>query len=138
MEKYSSIQAAVYSVFNTPAYQSENITTYPQNFQGQVDSTEYLKVFILVGKTNAIYGTSDTGAGQIIIDIFTPAGVGTGRAFEIADTLDTYFAGKVLNTSPTNGIQTSPSTLVQLGIYAENPSLYKCSYTINFSYFGGT
>jgi hypothetical protein len=137
MEKYTSIQEAVYSVFSSPAYQAENIQTYPQNFQGEVGSTEYLKVFILIGKTLPIYSNAYTGAGQIIIDIFTPAGAGTGRAFIIADILDKYFANKVLG-SPGNGIQTSPSTLVQLGIYAENPSLYKCSYTINFSYFGGT
>ena len=136
MDKYTSIQEAIYSILSSQEFKDEGIKTYPQNFQGKIDSKEYIKIFILIGKTLPTYSNVYTGAGQIIIDIFTPAGEGPTRAFQIADLLDGYFAGKSFGS--TNGIQTGPSTLVQLGVYEENPSLYKCSYTINFSYFGGT
>jgi len=127
MDKYSSLYQAIYSIFATNGWKAEAIPTFPTNFVGSgVD--EYIRISIVAS------GDADikSATGQVIIDIFYPAGGGSLRAITIADKLDKYLAGKTVNSA----IQFFSSTLTEIGNDTANASLYRSKYSIPFNYFG--
>ena len=133
MGKYSNVETIVYDVFNSVQWKSENIPTYPSNFNRPDGLNTYIRLNILTGGIN-LNTFPKSSSGQMIIDIFTPAGNGTALQNSIADTLDSYLAGKTLIGN--GSMQLSTSSLVDLGTDTVDPSLNRLKYSISFSYYG--
>lgn len=136
MNKYASLLADAYSVFETLDWKAEDIKTFPEDFVGTGVGNEYIRVAVLAGNVQYHSNPISSVAGQMIIDIFTPAGAGPLRRSQIADKLDTYLAGKVFTLSTNGSTQFASSTLVGVGNDKDNPSLYRSIYSIPFNYFG--
>lgn len=133
MGKYTDLSTDILSIFSTLAWQSENIKTFPENFVGSAD--EYIRVVVLAGSfqpANHLLSTS----GQLLIEIYTPAGTGPARVNLIADTLDRYLSGKSFSSSSSGQTQLGSSNLTGGANDKVNPSLYRALYTIPFNYFG--
>jgi hypothetical protein len=134
--KYSSVYADVYSIFGAGAWTSENIKTFPENFTGSSIGNEYIRVAIVSGGSLDNVNPPRSVSGQLLIDIFVPAGAGLARSNQIADKLDSYLAGKLMQTTGNGSTQLGSSSLTNLGNDAANPSLYRSIYSIPFNYFG--
>ena len=133
MNKYESLNKDIFSIFAASTWVAENIKTFPENFTGA--GTEYIRVGIVASSYDK-KGSQSSAFGQLIIDIFFPAGAGNARAIYIADKLDTYLVGKTLVGSNNGNTQMGTSTLTYLGNDKADPSLYRASYSISFNYFG--
>jgi len=132
MGKYSATQEAVFSVFSTEAWLSENIKIFPSNFTGKVENSDYLRVTILSSDT----GINLTSArGLLNIEIFTVKNKGPSSSNLLADTLDAYLQGKSIKVDA-GVIQFSNSSLSPDGIDRDNSDLYRTLYTIPFNFFG--
>lgn len=131
MAKYSSLYKDVYSIFAQAAWKSENIKTFPENFVGSSD--KYIRVNIVSGSDSV---NKLSVSGQLIVDIFTPAGEGTIAATEIADKLDVYLCNKTFSTGHSGNTQMFASTLVSLGKDTVNTNLFRFKYSIPFNFFG--
>lgn len=135
MNKYAALYADVYAVFATVPWGLENIPTYPENFVGTDVGNEYIRLNVIAGGQTVVNATKSI-TGQLLIDIFFPAGGGSIRASQIADKLDTYLAGQSFTSSLNGTTQFQTSTLVSVGNDKDNPSLYRFLYTISFNHFG--
>lgn len=135
MNKYTAVFEDIYSIFGAVGWLAENIKTFPDNYVGASVGNEYLRVSI-VPSGNLSVNPPLSVSGQLIIDIFIPAGSGLKRLTTIADRLDTYLAGKTVTTSLSGSTQLKTSALSLLGNDRDNPSLYRGSYSISFNYFG--
>ena len=133
--KYTALHGDVYSIFGSEEWINEGIKTFPQNFVGSNLGSEYIRVSILASGLN-IASMPRSTAGQVIIDIFVPAGDGLKRAAQIADKLDTYLAGKVIKTSTTGMTQFGVSSFSPRGDDVVDKNLYRASYSISFNFFG--
>ena len=133
MGKYSALQNDIFSVFNSPAWKAENVKTFPADFIAINAGNEYLRVNVIAG-TIGINRRSVSGI--LIIDIFTPAGLGPKRANLIADKLDSYLENKSVSLSADATTQFGTSVLTPLGTDRDNPSLSRSSYEIPFNFFG--
>lgn len=137
MGKYSTLQSDIFKLFGTNSWKNENITTQPENYTANSDN-EFIRVSI-VASNNGVKSYGVTGksvAGQVIIDIFTPAGGGPDRATQIADKLDSYLAGQILSSTSNGKTAFGESTLISIGNDRDNPSLYHSIYSIPFNFFG--
>ena len=135
MGKYTALAADVYSVFATPSWLAENIATGPDNYKGLSGSDEYIRVSILPTGISQV-NIPRSSSGQLIIDIFVPAGEGLKRMNLIADKLDLYLAGKSISIGVDGLTQFGASSLNPIGNDPVNASLYRGSYSISFNYFG--
>ena len=133
MGKYSQLQTDIFSIFDSNSWKAENIKTYPENFIAMNTGTEFLRVSIIPGSSGI---NLRSVSGVIIIDIFTPAGVGPKRPYLIADKLDNYIQGKSISHDNSSCTQFKSSSTKPLGLDRDNPSLFRCSYEIPFNYFG--
>jgi hypothetical protein len=133
MDKYSAVTQDVLSIFGTPAWKAENIKTFPANFVAIEPGNEYVRVTVIPGGRGI---NRRSLSGILIIDIFIPAGNGQKRASFIADKLDSYLDSKTISASNDYSIQCSQSALSFSGIDADNPTLYRATYTIPFNLFG--
>lgn len=132
MGKYTSLESDIYSIFSTPAWQAESIKTFPANYTGSGD--EFVRVSI-IASGNSIVNPPRSASGQLIIDIFVPAGMGTKRSSYIADRLDVYLAGKTISTN-VGTTQLGISSLGALIPDGIDASLARVSYSISFNFFG--
>jgi hypothetical protein len=132
MGKYVQLENAVFSIFDSATWKSENIKIYPSNFFAVNPGNEFIKMTIIPGSPglNLI-----SVSGQLILDIFTPAGNGPRRPTLIADKLDEYLSGKSI-TTPNGTVQFSSSNFSSSGVDADNASLYKSIYAIPFQFYG--
>jgi hypothetical protein len=135
MGKFSSLNADIYSVFAQSAWIAENIKTFPENYVGTSVGNEYIRVSIVASSYDKL-GSFQSVNGQLIIDIFTPAGEGVSRTNTIADKLDDYLIGKQILVPPDGNTQFGNSTLTFLGNDKANPSLYRASYSLSFNHYG--
>lgn len=135
MGKYTEVQNDVYSVFGSDAWSSNGIETVPQNFTG-TGLSEYIRISIVTGGNLDNLNMPKSVVGQLIIDVFTVAGAGLGRAYAIADLLDAVLERKTVSTAQHAAVQFGASAMVPHGIDSANPSLHKCGYSIPFKYFG--
>jgi hypothetical protein len=132
MGRFSGPYQDIFSVFGSAAWEAEDIPTFPQNFIGTVPDKKYIRV------TPVFDGNSinvKSASGILMIDIFTPAGTGPSDTSTIADTLDSYLVGKSKDVS-TGVTQFGISSLSPFGLDKDNPSLYRSTYSIPFSFFG--
>lgn len=132
MGKFADTEKAVFAVFNTVAWKATSIVTFPDNFVGKAPDNEYIRVSVICGGPGV---NIKSVSGVLNIDIFTPSGDGPSRASAIADVLDAYLVGKMLDG--TDGkVQCNFSNLTSLGVDRANPALSRALYTISFNYFG--
>ena len=88
MATISQLLTAVEGLFASSAWTSNNVKAFPANYQGEIDSDEWIRVSVLPFSSELAY--KDVIAnGQIVCQIFVPAGAGMKRAYEIADMLKT-------------------------------------------------
>jgi hypothetical protein len=132
MNKYTSLETDIFSIFASATWVLENIDTYPENFTQRENTSEFIRVGIVTKAPQNLNSVS----GVLLIDIFIGAGSGPNKAYLIADKLDTYLAGKTIITTANGNTQLFSSTLAPIGIDAVNKSLQRYQYTIPFNYFG--
>jgi hypothetical protein len=132
MGKYSATETAIFSVFDSTAWGLELIATFPNNFTGTVPGNEYLRLDIVTGGEGVNLKST---RGQLIIDIFTPAGNGPSRASAIADRLDAFLLGKSKSIA-SGTLQFLSSAFTPSGLDRANPALYRSTYVVNFTFSG--
>lgn len=133
MGKYSALYSDIFSIFGSSQWQLENIKTFPEDFVGDVVG-EYIRVSVIPSGSNLV-NTPRSASGQIIIEIFTPAGNGPARTIAIADKLDSYLSGKFFSSNG-NSTQFESSSLASRGFDTINKNLIVSHYSIPFKHFG--
>lgn len=133
MGKYTALEKDIFSVFGSILWKAEKIKTYPANIQATETGDSFIRVSII---PSGIGLNLKSISGVVIIDIFTSAGSGPNSTSLIADKLDSYLVGKSLSTQAGSVTQFQNSSLAPLGTDPDNTTLYRATYTIQFSYFG--
>lgn len=130
MGKFTRLLQDVFSIFGTTEWIAENIKVVPQNFVSNSEVTEYLRVSVIPSEGGV--NTQSTN-GLIMIDIFTPQGMGPFRASKLADTLDSYLLGKSFNVggSTTQVLKTSNMRIVS----SKESLLCHAIYQVQFNHF---
>ena len=127
MATISQMLTAVEGLFASTAWTSNNIKAFPANYQGEIDSDEWIRVSVLPFSSELAY--QDVIAnGQIVCKIFVPAGAGMKRAYQIADLLKTLLDQEVIS----GYLQTTNSFITNIGIDPKDAGLYNVDYTVNF------
>ena len=132
MGKYLEALSNVYSIFETSAWIAENIKTVPSAFVPKSLGNEFIRIDILFNQGDTLISCN----GLILIDIFILAGNGPKRVSEIADKLDSYLVGKSLKVANNKIVQCFASNLNSGKYDADNSSLWKSTYQLNFKYYG--
>jgi hypothetical protein len=127
MATISQLLTAVEGLFASSAWTSNNVKAFPANYQGEIDSDEWIRVSVLPFSSELAY--KDVIAnGQIVCQIFVPAGAGMKRAYEIADMLKTLLDQEVIS----GYLQTTNSFITNIGIDTKDSGLFNVNYTVNF------
>jgi len=131
---YDLILRDIENVLGSASWTSNNIKTYPVNYQGTKGSNnEYVLLNVLPSSSeNYAYGVTKQVEGLVAVKMFVKAGDGQGRLMAIANLLDTVFDNKTL----TNGTKLGTSYLTVEGLDPSNKSLYSASYIIPFTHYG--
>lgn len=130
MGKYEIITAKVHAIFGSTGWNSEGVKTYPEGYTPDSTGNEFIRVNILNGKSKL-----KQVSGQVLIEIYTPAGNGPKRTNLIADILDKYLEANTFKFAE-GSIQFEFSSLSGVGIDREDSSLNRALYSINFNFFG--
>ena len=136
MDKFEALFNDVYSVFAKPEWTNENIRTLPENYIAKNLGNEYIRVYVIPGASKGYLNMPGSLGGQLMIDIFVPAGEGLKRALVIAGILNKHLEQKSINTIANNVTQFSTSALNPVGADPVNPSLHRSSYSLPFNFFG--
>ena len=75
-----------------------------------------------------VFNTDVSANGQIVCQIFVPAGAGMKRAYEVADILKNLLDRKEIS----GYLQTTNSFITTIGVDAKDSSLFNVNYTVNF------
>jgi len=127
MATISQLLTAVEGLFASTAWTSNNIKAFPANYQGEIDADEWIRVSVLPFSSELAY--QDVIAnGQIVCNIFVPAGAGMKRAYQIADLLKTLLDQEVIS----GYLQTTNSFITNIGIDTKDSGLFNVNYTVNF------
>lgn len=127
MATISQMLTAVEGLFASTAWTSNNIKAFPANYQGEIDADEWVRVSVLPFSSELAY--QDVIAnGQIVCQIFVPAGAGMKRAYQIADLLKTLLDQEIIS----GYLQTTNSFITNIGIDPKDAGLYNIDYTVNF------
>ena len=127
MSTISQILTAVEGLFASSAWTSNNIKAFPANYQGEIDADEWIRVSVLPFSSELAF--KDVIAnGQIVCQIFVPAGSGMKRAYQIADLLKALLDQEVIS----GYLQTTNSFITNIGIDTKDSGLYNVNYTVNF------
>ena len=127
MSTISQILTAVEGLFASTAWTSNNIKAFPANYQGEIDADEWIRVSVLPFSSELAF--KDVIAnGQIVCQIFVPAGSGMKRAYQIADLLKALLDQEVIS----GYLQTTNSFITNIGIDQKDSGLYNVDYTVNF------
>ena len=127
MATISQLLTAVEGLFASSAWTSNNVKAFPANYQGEIDADEWIRVSVLPFSSELAY--KDVIAnGQIVCQIFVPAGAGMKRAYEIADMLKTLLDQEVIS----GYLQTTNSFITNIGIDTKDSGLFNVNYTVNF------
>ena len=127
MVSISNINTAVESLFASTAWTSNNIKAYPANYQGKIDSNEWVRLNVLPFSSELSYNNDKT-TGQIVCNIFVPSGQGVKRAYEIVDILK-----NLLDRNSISGyLQTTNSFITNIGVDQKDSGLYAVDFTVNF------
>ena len=127
MATISQLLTAVEGLFASSAWTSNNVKAFPANYQGEINADEWVRVSVLPFSSELAY--KDVIAnGQIVCQIFVPAGAGMKRAYEIADMLKTLLDQEVIS----GYLQTTNSFITNIGIDTKDSGLFNVNYTVNF------
>jgi len=127
MATISQLLTAVEGLFASSAWTSNNIKAFPANYQGEIDADEWIRVSVLPFSSELAF--KDVIAnGQIVCQIFVPAGSGMKRAYQIADLLKALLDQEVIS----GYLQTTNSFITNIGIDSKDSGLYNVDYTVNF------
>jgi len=127
MATISQLLTAVEGLFASSAWTSNNVKAFPANYQGEIDADEWIRVSVLPFSSELAF--KDVIAnGQIVCQIFVPAGAGMKRAYEIADMLKTLLDQEVIS----GYLQTTNSFITNIGIDTKDSGLFNVNYTVNF------
>ncbi len=136
MSRYINLENDIFSLFALSNWIAEKIPTFPINYKIPEGLPEFIRINILPSKPGY---NIDSISGILIIEIFSPAGAGSTRTYQIADILDTYLNGKTLKSGTTaSNTQFFDSVLDQIGKDIANESLAKAKYQITFNHYGVT
>lgn len=130
MGKYITLQTNIFTIFGSQEWNAENVKTVPTNFTGIDFSEEFIRISIVPSNKGL---NRKSVSGILIADIFTKAGDGPTRAFDLADKLDTYLQNKYFSIDP-NAIQFFGSMFRTDTLDSDNPSLFRSTYSIPFNY----
>lgn len=133
MGKYEAVIKNVLAVFSTNEWTAESVKTFPGNFVGTSSGDKYIRVHVLPSGAG-LNRASVTG--QVLIDIFTPAGKGPMDAGLIADKLDAHLMGKSILIGNCSIQFQEASSMSPNGIDKGNSALFRSTYAISFNYFG--
>jgi hypothetical protein len=127
MKTITQLLTSVETLFASSSWTSNNIKTYPTNYQGKIDSTEWVRLNVLPFSSELTYNDLNI-TGQIVCNIFVPSGQGMKRAYEICDML------KVLleRNSISGYLQTTNSFITNIGIDEKDAGLYSVDFSVNF------
>lgn len=127
MATISQLLTAVEGLFASSAWTSNNVKAFPANYQGEINADEWIRISVLPFSSELAY--KDVIAnGQIVCQIFVPAGAGMKRAYEIADMLKTLLDQEVIS----GYLQTTNSFITNIGIDTKDSGLFNVNYTVNF------
>jgi Ca2+-dependent lipid-binding protein len=132
MGKYATLESHIFSIFGTSEWIAESIKTYPQSYIKTETDREFIRVAILSSGSGL---NLNSVSGILQIEIYIAGGQGPSRASIIADSLDSYLVGKSKETGSSR-TQFAKSVLTPVGKDKENPTLYRFSYSLNFSHYG--
>lgn len=133
MGKYEIITRDILSVFGSTTWNNEGIKAFPSNYIGTNAGDKYVRVHVLPSGAGL---TRSSVSGQVLIDIFTPAGKGPLDAALIADRLDAYLVGRSKRLSKGTIQFGQASSMSHNGTDKANAALHNSSYAISFNYFG--
>lgn len=127
MATISQLLTAVEGLFASTAWTTNNIKAFPANYQGEINADEWVRVSVLPFSSELAF--KDVIAnGQIVCQIFVPAGAGMKRAYEIADMLKELLDQEVIS----GYLQTTNSFITNIGIDTKDSGLFNVNYTVNF------
>lgn len=133
MGKYHDALFSIFSIFETPEWKTENIKTFPANFNLKNTSDRFVRIDVIpFGRGLNLRSVS----GILAVDIFTPAGSGPKESLLIADALDKFLVGKTIETPPRGSVQLLNSSYANRGVDVANPTLSKSVYSIPFNFYG--
>jgi hypothetical protein len=121
------ILTAVETLFSSSDWTDNNIKTYPTNYQGKIDSNEWVRLNVFPFSSNVSYNDINK-SGQIVCNIFVPSGQGMKRAYEIADILSNILERKTIS----GYLQTTNSFITNIGVDIKNAGLYSVDFTVDF------
>ena len=128
--KYKETVTAVFSLFGSPSWKSEAVTTIPSNFSNKT-SLPYVVVDV-IPSGNPLNITSTRG--MLLCVIHTAAGRGPDEYLSIADKLNSYLEGKTIDSQ--NGVvQFGKSSLSPLPS-KEGAEAFRATLSIPFNFFG--
>ena len=127
MATISQLLTAVEGLFASSAWTSNNVKAFPANYQGEINADEWIRVSVLPFSSELAYKDVITN-GQIVCQIFVPAGAGMKRAYEIADMLKTLLDQEIIS----GYLQTTNSFITNIGIDTKDSGLFNVNYTVNF------
>jgi hypothetical protein len=127
MATISQLLTAVEGLFASSAWTSNNVKAFPANYQGEINADEWIRVSVLPFSSELAY-KDIIANGQIVCQIFVPAGAGMKRAYEIADMLKTLLDQEVIS----GYLQTTNSFITNIGIDTKDSGLFNVNYTVNF------
>lgn len=128
MATITQLLTSVENLFTTTEWTSHNIKAFPANYQGTISADEWIRVSVLPFSSELIFNQDVSVNGQIVCQIFVPAGAGMKRAYEIADMLKGLLDRKVIS----GYLQTTNSFITTIGVDAKDSSLFNVNYTVNF------
>lgn len=127
MATISQLLTAVEGLFASTAWTTNNIKAFPANYQGEINADEWVRVSVLPFSSELAF--KDVIAnGQIVCQIFVPAGAGMKRAYQIADMLKVLLDQEVIS----GYLQTTNSFITNIGIDTKDSGLFNVNYTVNF------
>jgi len=132
MGKYSDLSKNVYSVFDLAGWKALNIKTFPNNFIGIANGSDYIRVSVIPSGDGVNLKSS---SGLVNIDIFVKAGLGPNAIYTISDSLDNYLVGKSI-TIGNNVTQFKNSSVSIIGVDKDNSMLFRAIYAIPFNHYG--
>lgn len=133
MGKYEAITKDVLKLFATPSWLAHGIPSYPGDYIQCAKDTKFIRVDIVLAGP----GLNRTSvSGQIIVDIFVPAGFGPSLAAQIADKLDKVFLGCSHPIAGGSLQVTGSSSLAKRGKDSGNPALFRYVYAVSCNFFG--
>jgi len=130
MSKYVNAQRDIEGAFASSTWTSNNIATYPVNFNIPANVSEFVKIEVLPLATLSDYRRFGI-TGLAIVQVYVPANKGTLRLLEIADLVDTVLQNKTLGT----GTSTGDSVVQVLGQDRDNPNLFRGDYQVTFKQY---